>query len=300
MINLYCSNILKDLSEIVQYNNPNVPFYLKKSKLSIYPNMSALCHWHDDIEYIKILKGHMSYYVNGNKFLVKENDAILINSKQMHYGYSEDGSDCEFICIVFNPYLLCSNLEIQNKYINSIIEHENISESYLSSNIKDHSEIIAIFDTIFNIYENKYSAYELKILSNLNLFWYLWFNMLKDKLINPNIKINKNTPILKKMVRFIHENFDKKITLNEIALSGNVCRSKCCKLFNSNFNTTPIDYLNSYRLEISTNLLRDTTLNIVDIALSCGFNSSSYYSELFMQFKGCTPSNFRKQQKKFL
>lgn len=63
-------NLMKDDSEIVQYNNPNIPFYLKKGKLSIYPNMSALCHWHEDIEYIKILKGHMTYYVNGNKFLI--------------------------------------------------------------------------------------------------------------------------------------------------------------------------------------------------------------------------------------
>lgn len=293
-------NLMKDDSEIVQYNNPNIPFYLKKGKLSIYPNMSALCHWHEDIEYIKILKGHMTYYVNGNKFLIEENDAILVNSKQMHYGYSEDGSDCEFICIVFKATLLCSNPEIQNKYINSIIEDENISASYLSAKNKNEEQIISILDNIVKIFESKQTAYELQIISNLQLFWSMWFNLLQYKLSTYNVQINKNTPILKKMVKFIHTNFDKKITLNEIAASGNICRSKCCKLFNNNFNTSPIEYLNSYRLEVSTNLLRDTTLSIVDVAYACGFNSSSYYSELFMKFKGCTPSYFRKQQHNYL
>ena len=43
-------SILKDASEIVHYNNPNIPLYLKDRWLSSYTNMEALCHWHEDTE----------------------------------------------------------------------------------------------------------------------------------------------------------------------------------------------------------------------------------------------------------
>lgn len=77
-------SILKDASEIVHYNNPNIPVYLKERWLSSYTNMEALCHWHEDIEYVKALKGHMVYYVNGEKLQISEKDALIVNARQMH------------------------------------------------------------------------------------------------------------------------------------------------------------------------------------------------------------------------
>lgn len=41
---------MQDFSEVVHYENPDIPLYIRTSNLSIYPDMSAPCHWHDDIE----------------------------------------------------------------------------------------------------------------------------------------------------------------------------------------------------------------------------------------------------------
>ena len=37
-------------------------------------------------------------------------------------------------------------------------------------------------------------------------------------------------------------------------------------------------------------------MSITEIALSCGFQSPSYYAEIFQQHKGCTPSHYRMRQ----
>ena len=92
--------LLNDNSEVVSYNFANFPIRAKKSLLSDYPAMAAANHWHTDWEFILLLNGKMSYSVNGKSYELQEGQAIFINSEQMHYGYSADGSDCNFICIL--------------------------------------------------------------------------------------------------------------------------------------------------------------------------------------------------------
>ena len=65
---------MQDFSEVVHYENPDIPLYIRTSNLSIYPDMSAPCHWHDDIEWIHIVKGCMCYYINGKHLMLYEND----------------------------------------------------------------------------------------------------------------------------------------------------------------------------------------------------------------------------------
>ena len=58
-------NLNLDLSENVSYNIPSFPVYIKKEQLSSYPDFCAVSHWHDDLEFVLILEGQMSYEVNG-------------------------------------------------------------------------------------------------------------------------------------------------------------------------------------------------------------------------------------------
>lgn len=69
--------------------------------------------------------------------------------------------------------------------------------------------------------------------------------------------------------------------MQDIAKSGNVGKSKCYELFKRYVNKTPNDFVNLYRLEKSKILLKNEDLSITEVALECGFNSGSYYAELF-------------------
>jgi AraC-like DNA-binding protein len=50
-------------------------------------------------------------------------------------------------------------------------------------------------------------------------------------------------------------------------------------------------------LEIAKEKLRNTAESNVDIALSCGFNSETYFIRAFKKLYGITPFVYRKQQK---
>ena len=96
------------------------------------------------------------------------------------------------------------------------------------------------------------------------------------------------------MARFIQENYMEKISLADIAAAGAVGQSKCCKLFARFFFQSPTMYLTQHRLSKSMELLLNTDLPIIEIALSVGFGSASYYAETFRKWMGKTPSEFRK------
>lgn len=91
-----------------------------------------------------ILDGEMNYYINGNHILLKKDDCIVINSKQMHYGYSNNDSDCKFIALLFHPSLLSSNKELYKEYILPIIDNQNIEYTFLDKSNCQDNDILSL------------------------------------------------------------------------------------------------------------------------------------------------------------
>lgn len=282
-----CTNIMPDASEIVSYDTVGISLYIQTDQLSTYPDMRALCHWHEDIELIQIQEGHMNYFVNGKKILLHENDCIMINARQMHYGYSSNRQKCVFTCILFHPQLLAENTLLYQKYVLPIIENSHLEYLYL------HEDATAI-DRIVQIKELALPGYEMEAIGILHI---LWSNLLQR---NPflsaseTIKDYSDLAIQKDMVSFINQHYSEKLSLADIAAAGNVCRSKCCSIFKYYLQQSPIDFLNYYRLEVSCHLLKNTNRPITEIAAICGFNHLSYYSKLFLRSYGHPPSEYRK------
>jgi transcriptional regulator GlxA family with amidase domain len=64
-------------------------------------------------------------------------------------------------------------------------------------------------------------------------------------------------------------------------------------LFKACIGKSPIDYLHYYRLLQAENLLRETNMKIIDIALAVGFHDLSHFNRLFHKQTGSAPSHFR-------
>jgi len=60
---------------------------------------------------------------------------------------------------------------------------------------------------------------------------------------------------------------------------------------------TPAAHLQACRLEQACDMLLGSDRSIQDIALSCGFSSPQYFSRVFAQQQGCSPSNWRKKMR---
>ena len=148
---------------------------------------------------------------------------------------------------------------------------------------------------IYKLCNEKSDGFELQVMSICYSLCYSLYNNIYNKSTDTENSNSKNLDSMHDMVGYIQKNYRNKITLSDIALAGNVCRSNCCKLFQLFLKSSPISYLTEYRLDKSIEMLNNSSYSITEIALHCGFNSSSYFTEIFSKNLGCTPSQYRKK-----
>lgn len=285
----------RDSSETVAYNNPLFPAYARYGVLSAYPDYSAISHWHRDLEFILVKKGSMTYNVNGTLVDLTENNGIMVNSRQLHYGFSPQHNECEFICILLSPELLQGNEWFYQNYIEHITENSSCPYLYLADQ-GWQSSILHTLDEIYRSFSNPSS----NALSYFNLIENFIFIMkiLYENLHTENqtvIKESSDLTSLRNMIAYIEEHFHDHITIEEIALSGACCKSKCSQLFKKYLCDTPITYTTRLRLRKSLTALLDSDASITEIAHAYGFGGASYYCETFRKYYGASPLQYRKK-----
>lgn len=299
----------KNALEIIDYSFPDIRIALQDRILSNYAGMRAVCHWHSDFEFIYIFDGEMNYDINGEIVLLKKGDLLFVNSERLHYGFSNDWKDCKFFVLIFNTNLLKSNLNIFNKQVKPIIEsslnykifNENniirrIENPGKGGNVSFPKTIKTLINDLKFFSEHKEQINKYDILASCFSVW---------SLVSDNITISdiseisyglEDLDLQKHMVNFIYQNFQQQITLDEIAASANVSRSKCCRLFQKYLNESPILFLKDYRLRKSCDLLLQSNYSITEIATMVGYNHLSYYSKIFLEKYGMTPHDYRKEK----
>lgn len=277
-----------DLSENVAYNNPDFPAYIKRGQLSSYPDFRAVSHWHDDLEFILILEGQMSYDVNGQKLSLQAGEGIFVNSRCFHYGYSNAHNECIFICILLSPLLLSANPYFIENCLYPLIKNMHFPYQKLVSAIQWQNAILRDLEVL---YENNIDEIQPFIILEkaVHIFRLLSENM---DFFPDYDKNAEDILTLTAMIGYVQKNYPNKLLLKDISVAGNCCKTKCTLLFQKYLNTSPMLYLNRYRLEKSTFLLRNTAMSITEIAYACGFSNTSYFCELFRKYYDTTPGKW--------
>ena len=236
----------------------------------------------------------MTYNVNGELIDLTEGNCIMINSKQLHYGFSPEHKECEFICILLSPELLSGNEWFYQNYIEPITENSFYPYLYLVGEDWKNS----ILEKINRLYSSFTTQLEqgLPYFSLIGEFLSI-MRILYENLDVKNHRITKTSnelTALKNMITYIDEHFSQRITLENIALSGACCKSKCSLLFKKYLHETPMTYITKLRLRKSLATLLESDKSITDIAYEYGFCGASYYCETFQKYYGISPLKYRK------
>ncbi len=99
-------------------------------------------------------------------------------------------------------------------------------------------------------------------------------------------------------IAYMSGHMAEKITVDGLAEYVGFSAGHFSKVFKAVTGETPIDFLNMLRLQKARSMLMNDKHNITDIALSCGFSSSSYFSSCFLEKYRMTPSLYRQQVSK--
>lgn len=92
---------------------------------------------------------------------------------------------------------------------------------------------------------------------------------------------------------YIEQHFNENITVKRLASFFSMSASSFNRIFKKETGLTPIEYLIEVRIEKSKKLLRRKEIPITEIAMRCGFGSSSHFSASFSKTLKTTPSEYR-------
>lgn len=133
------------------------------------------------------------------------------------------------------------------------------------------------------------------------------FSLLQKLTEAPGLRALSNTPFLKmtgekegerlnSVIQYVMENYQKQVTLEEIAGVASLSVPAFCRYFKLRTRKTFINFLNEVRLGFACKMLLAGTLPISEISFRCGFHNLSHFNRLFRAHTGQTPSTFRKRQ----
>ena len=99
---------------------------------------------------------------------------------------------------------------------------------------------------------------------------------------------------IKSVRQYLVEHLDRRITLQELSQTFSFPLTSMKKCFKEVYGTTINAYLQSYRIHTAAGLLRETKLDVTEIAGKVGYQNASKFSEVFRQYTGHTPTEYRK------
>lgn len=99
--------------------------------------------------------------------------------------------------------------------------------------------------------------------------------------------------LVRKAMAYIHEHYAESLTRKEIAQHVSIAEDHLTFCFRQELGTTPIKYLQRYRVNQARRLLLESDKMITEIAHLVGFSDGSYFSRVFHRETGMSPEKFR-------
>ena len=111
------------------------------------------------------------------------------------------------------------------------------------------------------------------------------------QMVQSDISIDRT---LQKAIEYITNNWNKHIGVADVASSCFISESSLYHLFQKGLGQTPIQFLNSIRINMAIEFLENSNYSVAEISRLVCFNSENHFRKVFSDHTGSTPLKFRK------
>lgn len=223
-----------------------------------------------------ILKGRGIYKTPYDTFHLKEGQAFLIRPREVTYYEADKDAPWTYGWAAFDgPEADRIIHEYGLAHTHPVSETNSLDEVYFYLN-----RLIALFEGSSQIHDG------------LLGYFYLLMSFYPNEEQGEVISYNKG--YLTYALSYIRHNYGYDINVNDIARHVGIDRTYLYRIFMEYEKLAPKQYLTDYRLMVARDMLINTSYNITEIALSCGFHDSSSFCKSFLKKEGITPLKFRK------
>lgn len=270
----------------------SIPYYesippLKNNftvKFNHYSQTFLFSHWHEHTELLYIISGRCTFTCNGESFIASAGDLIVINKNEVHSYIADDCLD--YYCLLIHPAFFNDinffNIRLENRIkCNTVINDciNGIKSEYFNNS--DNDLIFIGSDMVIKSYTYALMAH---LIRNHTI------THISSKEQKHHLADLKRLDMI---FRYISDNYSEKISTSTLAGMCYLSESYFCRFFKATTGKTVINYINEYRIEKATALLKETDDSISEIAANIGFDDANYFSRVFKKIMKKTPNEYR-------
>lgn len=244
-----------------------------------FETISTLVHQHKDFyELILITQGEFQHTIEGTTTLLSAGTLLLFKPGVVHQLYTEPFTSTHFVlCIEQKHFLQFMNLRFSD------FKMDDASNYFQTSISKEKLKYIEYLGTL--IHKNigdKHSLADEILLLTINEF------ISHPQLLDCNIYI---TEIIQKFKNQLYMNTSVKDICAKYPFSQPILLQE----FKKATGYTMVEYRQHIKLKYACQLLTETDAKIINIATTLGYDSLSYFLQLFKKTYHLTPSEYRKK-----
>lgn len=257
-------------------------------------------HWHDEFEITFVKCDELVCDIENEHLLLKKGDCVFINSRILHQYTSADSefSQGMWDSVLFRPELIApADSLLYQKYVSPII-HSDRTYLLFRRDEDWQKDILQFMEESHKICRENGCSAELQLQTCLLTLWQI---LASHQELFPAASTSsasgQEQERLRAMLKFIWRNYQKNISLEDIADAAYISVRTAQRCFRKSIQTTPLLYLQNYRLQCAREKLISGSGTILETALSCGFESSSYFDRIFKKAYNETPRQYIKRVK---
>ncbi len=242
----------------------------------------SMPHTHYCSELFYVIDGVGQFQVEDNIFPVSANDLVVINPNVSHTELGFNANPLKYIVLGIE------GLELSVK---------NSSANFCIVNFKEIKDSISFYlKMMLREIETRSPGYETVCQDLMEILIVLLGRQTNFSMIlSPANK--KASHLCDSVRRYIDQNCGDDLALEQLAGNFHVNKYYLVHAFTDEYGISPINYLMHARVRKAEKLLATTDYSLSVISRTCGFSSSSYFSQAFKKIAGVSPSSYRRLSK---
>lgn len=247
-------------------------------------------HVHPEWEIILVLDKPLFVTCGQSQFNVQPGQIVLFSPNEPHEFHKVDGSST-FLCLQISSDILPMDKQLA---VEEKLPHKCLSQT-------DFQKLKNRVADVMMAYLNRGENYALYCLGECHLIMFDLLLRMPHRVLTAeeSASINKRNARLKRLIRFVDENYMHKIRLSDFAESEGCSMTHLSHFIKGAMNQTFQEYVNSVRFNRACELIGLGDRKMLDVCMESGFSDYRYFSRAFRERYNMTPEEYSRYASRF-